>query len=216
MSDNQVLQRFGQERAAAIIRTPSQERAAAAMDAAVRGGFRIVEFTLGCRGAFELVEDFAARDENLIVGVGTVLTSEDAQRAVRAGASFIVSPTTDEAVIRTALDLGAVAMPGAFTATELHAAYRAGAQLQKLFPAPANGPAYAGMLLGPLPFLNLVPTSGVTPDNTAAWFDAGVFAVGFVASLFDPDDLEADRFEAIELRARQCVAAVRAATSSGE
>jgi len=216
MNEQAFLTRFYQERAAAIIRTDTQEKAARAMDAAVRGGFRVIEFTLGCPGACELVEDFLARDADLVVGVGTVLTCEEARRAVEAGASFIVSPTTDEAVIRTALELGAVAMPGAYTANELYSAHRAGAQLQKLFPAPALGPDYARTVLGPLPFLRLVPTSGVTTDNVAAWLSAGVFAVGFVASLFDPDDLRAGNFDAIELRARQCIEAARSFPRPGE
>jgi Entner-Doudoroff aldolase len=216
MDEQAFLSRLYAERAAAIIRTDTQEKAARAMDAAVRGGFRVVEFTLGCPGAYELVEEFLAREEDLVVGVGTVLEPEEARRAIAAGASFIVSPATDEAVIQAARDGGAIAMPGAYTATELHRAHRAGAQLQKLFPAPALGPAYARMVLGPLPFLRLVPTSGVTPDNVADWLDAGVFAVGFVASLFDPDDLQEERFEAIELRARQCLAAARGALRPGE
>ena len=216
MDEQAFLTRLYQERAAAIIRTDTQEKAARAMDAAARGGFRVIEFTLGCPGALELVQEFVRRDEDLVVGVGTVLDAGQARAAIDAGASFIVSPTTDEAVIQTALDGGVVAMPGAYTATELHRAHRAGAQLQKLFPAPALGPAYARMVLGPLPFLRLVPTSGVTPDNVANWIDAGVYAVGFVASLFDPDDLREGRFEAIELRAHQCLEATRSAHRPGE
>lgn len=216
MDEQALLTRLHDERAVAIIRTDTQDKAARAMDAAVRGGFRVIEFTLGCPGAYELVEDFLARDPDLVVGVGTVLTCEEARRAVDAGASFIVSPTTDEAVIQTALDLGVIAMPGAYTANELYSAHRAGAQLQKLFPAPALGPDYARMVLGPLPFLRLVPTSGVTADNVAAWFEAGVFAVGFVASLFDPNDLREGNFDAIEQRARECVHAARSALRPGE
>ena len=113
-----------------------------------------------------------------------------------------------EALIR---DHGVAAMPGAYTATELHRAWRAGAQLQKLFPAPANGPEYAAMLRGPLPKLRLVPTSGVTPENVAEWLAAGVYAVGFVASLFVAEELRAGRFDAVEERARTCLRAARAA-----
>ena len=216
MSEQARLTRLYEERAVAIIRTDTQQTAANAMNAAVRGGFRVLEFTLGCPGAYELVEDFLERDPDLVVGVGTVLTTDEARRAVKAGASFIVSPTTDEDVIRTTVELGAIAVPGAYTANELYSAHQAGAQLQKLFPAPALGPAYAKMVLGPLPFLRLVPTSGVTPDNAAAWFEAGVFAVGFVASLFHPEDLREGRFDAIEQRARTCVEAARSALRPGE
>lgn len=210
MNQSSDLERFYQERAAAIIRADDQETARNAIQAAVRGGFRVVEFTLGCPGAYELIEEFAA-DASLTVGVGTVLKPEQARDAVSAGARFVVSPVTDESVIETAVELGVIAMPGTHTATEMERAHRAGAHLQKLFPAPANGPQYVSMMLGPLPFLRIVPTSGVTAENAAEWFAAGVFAVGFVGSLFEPKFLRQRDFDSIEARARACVAAVRAA-----
>jgi len=89
MDEQTFLTRLYEERAVAIIRTDTQEKAASAMDAAVRGGFRVIEFTLGCPGAYELVEDFLARDPDLVVGVGTVLTAEGARRAVEAGACTV-------------------------------------------------------------------------------------------------------------------------------
>lgn len=208
MTPDAVLQRMWRERATAIIRTDSQQAAADAMAAAVDGGFRVVEFTLGCPGAFELVEEFARRDD-LIVGTGTVLKPKQARRAVKAGARFIVSPVTDRRVIQEAVELGVVAMPGTFTATEMERAHRAGAHLQKLFPAPPNGPDYVRMLLGPLPFLRIVPTSGVTAENAAEWLQAGVFGVGFVASLFDPEAMRERDYEGIRERAVRCLEAVR-------
>jgi Entner-Doudoroff aldolase len=209
MSSKVLLQRIWRERATAIIRTDDQQVAADAMAAAVAGGFRVIEFTLGCPGAYELVEQFAASDE-LLVGVGTVLEPEQARRAVAAGARFIVSPVTDERVIHEAIELGALAMPGTFTATEMERAHRAGAHLQKLFPAPPDGPAYVRMLRGPLPFLRIVPTSGVTADNAAEWFEAGVYGVGFVASLFDPALLQARDYDAIRELATRCLTAAHA------
>jgi 2-dehydro-3-deoxyphosphogluconate aldolase/(4S)-4-hydroxy-2-oxoglutarate aldolase len=130
---------------------------------------------------------------------------------VRAGASFLVSPVVDVGVIEEAAALGAVAMPGAHTPTELLLAHDAGAPLQKLFPAPAGGPSYLRAVLGPLPFLRVVPTSGVTLDNAAEWLEAGAFAVGFVAPLFAPADLAARRFDRVEERARAMLAAVHGA-----
>ena len=118
--------------------------------AAVQGGFKVIEFTLSCPQPFDLIEKFAQQDD-LIVGAGTVLRPEDARRAVEAGAKFIVSPVVDEAVIEKAVELGAVAMPGTHTPTEMLRAHRAGAQLQKLFPCPAGGPDYLASMLGPMP-----------------------------------------------------------------
>ena len=100
-------------------------------------------------------------------------------------------------------------MPGTHTPTEMLAAHRAGAPLQKLFPAPGIGPDYVRACLGPMPFLRIVPTSGVDASNAAAWLSAGAWAVGFVAPLFVPDDLRDGNFDAIESRARQLLGSVR-------
>jgi len=184
------------------------------MEAAVRGGFRAVEFTLTIPHALELISDFSKRSE-LVVGAGTVLSVEDAREAVRAGARFIVSPVTDEAVIAAAAALGVAAIPGTFTPTEMLRAHRAGAPLIKLFPAPGTGPTYVRQVLGPLPRLKLVPTAGVDASNAAAYLEAGAWAVGFVASLFTPEDLSAGRFDRVEERARHFRAAVAGARIAG-
>ena len=194
-------------KASAILRTSMAEAAKPAMDAALRGGFKVIEFTLTTPGALELIGEFSKR-QSIVVGAGTVLTADDAKAAVDAGAIFLVSPVVDEAVIEAARSLGAAMMPGTHTPTEMLRAHRAGAALQKLFPAPGIGPAYVKACLGPMPFLRIVPTSGVDESNAAAYLQAGAFAVGFVTSLFDPDDLATGRFDTIEHRARSLLAAV--------
>jgi 2-dehydro-3-deoxyphosphogluconate aldolase/(4S)-4-hydroxy-2-oxoglutarate aldolase len=210
MNPSTVIETLYSHRATAILRTDDTDVARAAMEAAVAGGFRAIEFTLTIPGALDLIASFAARP-GLVVGAGTVLRVEQAREAVRAGASFLVSPVVDVGVIEEAAALGAVAMPGAHTPTELLLAHDAGAPLQKLFPAPAGGPSYLRAVLGPLPFLRVVPTSGVTLDNAAEWLEAGAFAVGFVAPLFAPADLAARRFDRVEERARAMLAAVHGA-----
>ncbi len=197
-------------RASAILRTACAEAARPAMEAAVDGGFRIVEFTLTTPGALELIEEFAGRD-GLVVGAGTVLSVEQAKAAVDRGASFLVSPVVDEKVIETAGALGVAVMPGTHTPTEMLRAHRAGAPLQKLFPAPGIGAAYVKACLGPMPFLRIVPTAGVDQSNAAAYLAAGAFAIGFVAPLFDPQEIAAGRFAGIQERARSLLQAVRSA-----
>jgi Entner-Doudoroff aldolase len=199
---------LGEVRASAILRCASRETAARAMEAAVRGGFRIVEFTLTIPGALDLVEEFSRRPD-LIVGAGTVLTPDDAREAVRRGARFLVSPVMDPGVIAAGTGVGVAVMPGCHTPTEMHAAYRAGAPLQKLFPAPGVGPAYVRACMAPLPFLRLVPTHGIDAANAREWLAAGSFALGFTHALFDAADLAAGRFDRIEERARGLLAAIR-------
>ncbi|MCW8925862.1 MAG: bifunctional 4-hydroxy-2-oxoglutarate aldolase/2-dehydro-3-deoxy-phosphogluconate aldolase [Xanthomonadales bacterium] len=201
------VEHFGQLKASAILRTNNQQKAALAMEAAIRGGFRIIEFTLSIPGAYELVQDFSRRD-GLVVGTGTVMTPDEARLSVEAGAKFIVSPVMDETVIRAANELGVASMPGTHTPTEMLQAQRAGAQLCKLFPAPAGGPDWVRAVLGPMPDLKIVPTNGVDEHNAAEWIAAGVYAVGFVATLFVPGDIASGNWDAIEARAGRCLAAL--------
>lgn len=208
MTPDTFIELTGRLKASAILRTNDQEKAALAMEAAIRGGFRIIEFTLTVPGVFDLVRDFSRR-EDLVVGTGTVMDVTQAQQSVEAGARFLVSPVVDEAVIGAASELGVASMPGTHTPTEMLRAHRAGAQLCKLFPCPYGGPDWVRAVLGPMPFLKIVPTNGVDQNNAGDWIAAGAFAAGFVAPLFPPADIAAGRWDVIEERARQCLAAVQ-------
>ncbi len=208
LDEKAFVKAYKRERASAILRTNDHDKARKAMDSAVRAGFRVIEFTLSIPGAIELIAEFSRRPD-LIVGAGTVITEEQVDLVIQGGASFVVSPVVDEAVIRRATSHGVASMPGASTPTEMLLAYRAGACLQKLFPEPGTGPAWVKQTLGPLPFLNIVPTSGVTAGNAVAYLQAGAVAVGFVNSLFVPEDVQSEAFDRIELRAREMLSIVR-------
>ena len=208
MTPDAIVEKIGHAKASAILRTNNQEKAAQAMEAAIRGGFSIIEFTLTIPGVFDLVQDFSRR-KGLVVGTGTVMDVAQAQRSVDAGARFLVSPVVDETVIVAANELGVASMPGTHTPTEMLRAQRAGAQLCKLFPCPHGGPDWVRSVLAPMPDLKIVPTNGVDQHNAGEWIAAGAFAVGFVAPLFVPADIAAERWDAIEERARQCLAAVQ-------
>lgn len=201
MKPDEFLDFYARHRASAILRTSRREVAKPAMEAAIRGGFRVCEFTLTVPDAYGLIAELAAVDD-IVVGAGTVLTVEEAREAVAAGARFLVSPVTDEAVIAAAGGLGVAVMPGAATPTEMLLAHRAGAPLIKLFPAPAGGPVWLRSALAPLPFLKVVPTNGVDAENVGDWLAAGAWAAGFTTTLFDPADMKARRWERVTERAR--------------
>lgn len=202
-----VLNHVREARAIAILRTNDHAVGREALAAAVRGGFRVLEVTLPTPGAIEIIADLA-RDPRLMIGAGTVLTVEQARAAARAGARFLVSPVIDVEVAAEATRLGCVMIPGCATPTELWQAHRAGAPLQKLFPAPAGGPSWLRSVLAPMPFLRVIPTNGVEVENASEWLAAGAFAVGCVRSLFPPDELAARAWDSIEHRARALLAAV--------
>jgi len=127
---------------------------------------------------------------------------------VHAGARFLVSPVLDLDVVAEAGRLGCAMIPACATPTELWKAHRAGAPLQKLFPAPAGGPVWLRSVLAPMPFLRIIPTNGIEVENAAEWLAAGAFAVGCVRALFPPDELAARAWDSIERRARALLAAV--------
>ncbi|MBK8096529.1 MAG: bifunctional 4-hydroxy-2-oxoglutarate aldolase/2-dehydro-3-deoxy-phosphogluconate aldolase [Planctomycetes bacterium] len=211
MSPNRtsVLAAFAKERCSAILRTDRREAVRPALEAVIAGGFRIVEVTLTTPDVYEHISALSERLD-LLVGAGTVLSVEDAKEAMAAGARFLVSPVTDPQVLAFCRQHDLLSVPGTYTPTEMMAAHRAGADLVKLFPGPANGPDYVKACLGPMPFLKIFPTSGVTEQNVDAWLQAGAFGVGFVGTLFDPADLAAGRFDAIRERAARMIARVRA------
>jgi Entner-Doudoroff aldolase len=204
-----VLSAFAQHRCSAILRTSDRDAVRPALEAAIAGGFRIVEVTLTTPDALEHIAALGER-HGLLVGAGTVLTVDLAKEAMAAGARFLVSPVVDPAVITFCRQHDLVSVPGTLTPTEMMTAHRAGADLVKLFPGPANGPEFVRAVRGPLPFLRIFPTSGVTEDNIDAWLQAGAFGLGFVGSLFDADDLKQRRFDSITQRAVRMLAKVKA------
>lgn len=207
-----VLASIEAHRCSAILRTPYRDAARPALDAAIRGGFRVVEVTLTTPGALALISSLRER-EDLVVGAGTVLTIDDAKAAAAAGAQFLVSPVTDRQVISFARQHDLVSIPGTMTPTEMMSAHKAGADMVKLFPGPAIGPQFVTALRGPMPFLRVFPTHGVDEGNCKQWLEAGSFGVGFVGSLFDPQDMAQRRYDAIERRASGMIAAVAGASN---
>ncbi len=203
-----ILEKIGDSRVSAIIRTGDADLARKAMRAAVSGGFRLVEFTLTTPDALSLIREFSS-EPDLLVGAGTVLEPEQARAAVEAGARFLVSPVFDARIVEEAKRLKVVSIPGTYTPNEMVAADRAGADILKVFPSPPNVPEFITAVLGPLPHLRLFPTAGVDEDNFVKVLEAGAFGVGFVRSLFDPRDMLAGDFDAIEARAARIMARLR-------
>ena len=188
----------------AIIRTDDHNVAEQAMQAAVDGGFRVVEFTLTTPGSLNLITQFRENDD-LIVGAGTVMSPTIVQAAVEAGAQFLVSPVCNVDVIKEAEKLDVVSIPGTFTATEMETAHRAGADFVKLFPAPENVAEYIRFILAPLPYLKIFPTSGVNLDNMLDVLQAGAAGTGFVRPLFDPEMIRNKNYDGIRQRAEAIV-----------
>ena len=205
--------------AVAVIRMKDARAAVRTVEALHAGGVSAVEVTMTVPGALGVIEELARRgDSGLVVGVGSVLDAATARRAVDAGARYVVSPVFKQEVVAEAHRLGVAAMPGAFTPTEILTAHEAGADVVKVFPSEALGPAFFKGVLAPMPFLRLMPTGGVTPENAGEWIRAGAVAVGVGSALMDPTLIAAGDFDALTERARRLtrgVAEARAALGGG-
>lgn len=173
------------------------------------GGIRTMEITLNSPGALASIEEVAgAMQGQMLVGAGTVLDSETARAALLAGAQYIISPTLNEKTIRMTKRYGAVSIPGAFTATEILAAYEAGGDIIKVFPA-SVGPTYFKDIAGPLPHIPLMPTGGVGLDNIRDFQKAGAVAFGLGGALVDTKPEVTDEYLAqLTAKAQQFVQAV--------
>ena len=205
-----VVERIKYERAIAVIRTDTVERALRTADAAIGGGFRAIEITFSFAGAAEAIEKLA-QNRDFLIGAGTILTREQVHEAIGAGARFLVSPCVLPDVIDAARELQVAMIPGAFTPTEIYLAHSLGADIVKIFPAVKFGPEYLKAVRGPLSNIPIIPTSGVDASNVGDWFRAGAVAVGAVSSVFDPALIQSGEWNELTNRARQFMEAVRAA-----
>jgi 2-dehydro-3-deoxyphosphogluconate aldolase/(4S)-4-hydroxy-2-oxoglutarate aldolase len=199
----------------AVIRLKEASALRAVVEALALGGVYALEVTMTVPGAVALIGELAPLlPEEIILGAGTVLDAPTARAVIEAGARYVVSPVYKEGVLRQTQILGAAAMPGCFSPTEILTAWEAGADIVKVFPATALGPSYFRDLRGPLPHLKLMPTGGVSLANARDWIRAGAVAIGVGTALVDPVAIAAGRYAEITERAGQFVEAVRAARSA--
>jgi len=196
----------------AVVRTPSAETALKAVEAVMAGEMNTVEVTFTVPNAVEVIRTVAKSiGPDVILGAGTVTDAEKAKAAIEAGARFIVAPNTDPDTITTAIALGAVAIPGALTPTEVVNAVHAGADAVKIFPASVFGPSYIKALRGPLPDVKYVPTGGVELDNIADYVKAGAAMFGVGSNLVDSKLIAVGDYATITARARAFTDAVKKA-----
>jgi 2-dehydro-3-deoxyphosphogluconate aldolase / (4S)-4-hydroxy-2-oxoglutarate aldolase len=196
--------RLEASRVVAIMRRTDPAAAVATAAALVGGGIPTLEVTCDSPGAIDMIRAIGqALGDRALIGAGTVLDAATAQAALDAGARFLVSPHIDADLVRSFSSRGVAWIPGAFTATEVVSAWRAGAVVVKLFPAGSVGPAYLKDLLGPLRHIPLLPTGGVTLENAASFVQAGAWGLGMGSALVAPRLVAARRFDELQELARR-------------
>lgn len=162
----------------AVLRARHADEYAPVISALADGGVRSIELTLSTAGVFDLLPGLANYFGGEVeIGVGTITTTAEAERALDSGARFLVTPVTDSDIVRAAVARGVPVFPGGLTPTELLSGWRAGATAVKVFPASTVGPGYISQVRGPFPDIQVIPSGGVGIEDAAAWISAGAMAV---------------------------------------
>lgn len=213
MQKNAILNTLIEVGVVPIIRTSTAESAILAIEAVYRGGIRSAEITMTVPGAVKALEKLADKfGDSMILGAGTVLDPETCRACILAGAQFIVTPALNPATIALSRRYSKPIFPGALTPTEVVAAWEAGADAVKIFPASAMGGAkYIKALKGPLPQIDMIPTGGVNLDTAADFLKAGACAVAVGSELIDAATIKAGKYEVFEERAKQYLEVVQKA-----
>jgi len=186
MKKDIILQEIYKRKAVAVLRVKETEKLKNVINAINNGGISIIEITMSVPNACYLIEKMTAEvNEDIIIGVGTVLDKATEEKAIKAGAKFVVSPILKKEIIDTAKEYEIPVMPGCFTPTEVQTAYEWGADIIKIFPADVVGIPFFKAILAPMPYLKLMPTGGVSLTNAGEWIKAGACAVGLGSALID-------------------------------
>lgn len=175
-------------RIVAVLRAPTPDYLLPVALTLFDAGIHCLEVALTSPGALNAIEQIRLRlGEEAAIGAGTVVRPEDVRRASDAGATYLLSPTTNPEVLRAALDLNLPFVPGAGTATEIATGWALGASAVKVFPAQSlGGPSFVKSILDPLPGISLLPTGGVRAADVQAYLAAGAVAVGVGSPLTGP------------------------------
>ncbi|HIU46826.1 MAG TPA: bifunctional 4-hydroxy-2-oxoglutarate aldolase/2-dehydro-3-deoxy-phosphogluconate aldolase [Candidatus Fimadaptatus faecigallinarum] len=213
---NSTAARLTEGRIIAIVRGVASEDMLPLVRALEAGGVRAIEVTFDqrapeswpdtLRAIRAIADEFNGR---VLPGAGTVLTPEQVRMAHDAGATYIISPDVDEAVIAQTRALGMASLPGALTPTEIMRAVRAGCDIVKIFPAGELGAGYIKSIRAPLGHVPMFAVGGVNAANAAEFMRAGVSGLGVGGALTDRALIAGRRFDLIEANARAIVEAAR-------
>ncbi|MDB5324286.1 MAG: 2-dehydro-3-deoxyphosphogluconate aldolase/4-hydroxy-2-oxoglutarate aldolase [Phycisphaerales bacterium] len=199
-----------------IVRAASSENLVEAAQALQAAGVRVMEITLNTPGALKAITSVREALPEMLCGAGTILMPGDAVVAIEAGAQFIITPTLQLDTVAYCREQGAPVAPGCASPTEALAAHRAGADMIKIFPAATFALPHIRAMLEEMPYLNLVPTGGVTPANLRHYFEAGCRVVAVGSNLLSRTVLETRDWDGLTRAASAYVEAITAAQSTAD
>ena len=192
------LDRFRELPLIGILRGVQADSIDSIVETAVSSGLQTIEITMNTPGAPDLIRRAVKSAQGrLMIGAGTVVTSEHMKLALDAGARFIVSPMLVYDVVEYCRDNEIPVFPGAFTPQEIYNAWVAGATMVKIFPAQFMGPGYIKEIKGPFNSIDILACGGITSENIRSYFDCGASAVAFGGSVFREEWIKARDFDSI-------------------
>jgi len=199
-----------------VIRAASARDAIFAVEAVNAGGIPVAELTMTVPGAIDLIAELSKTlGSEILIGAGTVLDAETAQRCIEAGARFIVSPGFDQETVKRAKQFDTIVMAGALTPTEVIAAWKAGSDMVKIFPCGnVGGAKYIRTLKGPLPQIPMIPTGGVNLETAGDFIRAGAEALGIGSELVSSSALQSRDTLEITRAARRYISIIAEARNS--
>ena len=208
MRKYEILQKVLDSKLVAIVRTESAEKAIKTVKALKEGGISIIEVTMTVPNAIDVIKEMASysKENDVTLGVGSVLDPETARAALLAGAEYVVTPCVNTQVIKLCNRYQIPVMPGAMTIKEVVEAMEAGADIIKVFPGEIVGPQFIKAIRGPIPYASLMPTGGVALDNIQDWLSAGAVALGVGGSL--TAGAKSNDFQLVTETAKQFVAKI--------
>lgn len=211
-----IVEAIENEKIIVIVRGAEKEKLIPLAQAMYDGGIRLLEVTFDAKGVVtdeQTAENIASLvkhfDGKMLIGAGTVLKESQVELVKKAGGRFIISPNTNEGVIKKTRELGMVSMPGAVTPTEIQQAYEYGASFVKLFPAGNLGPDYVKAVKAPLSHIKLTAVGGIHDGNMADYLKAGASGFGIGTNIVDKKLLEAEDYAGITKLAEKYVAVVK-------
>lgn len=211
MNREEIVLKITELKAVAVIRMEDPSKLIKVAEAIHDGGVKAIEITMTVPNAIETIA-LASKEigNKVLIGVGSILTPEMAQRAIDAGAQYVVSPIFKKEIIEKSHQNNIPAMPGTFTPTEAQLAYEAGADIIKLFPADVLGKAFIKGIKAPMPHLKVMPTGGVTLTNAGEWLQAGACAVGVGSALIDNKAIKEENYAILTENAKKIMESINA------
>ncbi len=187
------------------VRTETPEKAFQAAVACIKGGIRLVEITFSVPGAEEVIRELNQKT-SACIGAGTILSISDLKRALKAGATYIVSPHIDEEIVKFTKSKGAVSIPGACTPTEIYRAYRSEGDIIKLFPfVEIGGLNFLKAIRGPMPFVRFMLSGGVNLDTVSDYLSAKASCILIGSSIVKKEFVAEENWNAVSDLARKFV-----------